>query len=216
MIAITFRPVATDDEAQACAALMAASERWLTLGFHYPALLRTVRAPGRECCLAHVEARLAGFIILNLEGTFVGYLQTICVAPEYPGQGCGSQLGALAEDRIFRDHPNVFLCVSSFITQRASFMNAWVVQPSASGRTSWFPATLSSCCAKPVDPFPLPDMSVANLICEIPCIEASTRNVAARSRWRNTAVDGLFGQAELMNIDFLPTISATRSELHGI
>ena len=114
MFQCLIRPIATDTEAQACAALMAASEPWLTLGHDYASLLRTVRAPGRECYLAHVDDRLAGFTILNLQGTFVGYIQTICIAPEYQGQGCGSTLIAFAEDRILRDHANVFLCVSSF------------------------------------------------------------------------------------------------------
>ncbi|MCY7307899.1 MAG: GNAT family N-acetyltransferase, partial [Rhodoferax sp.] len=30
------------------------------------------------------------------------------------GQGCGTELMAFAEKRIFRDHANVFLCVSGF------------------------------------------------------------------------------------------------------
>ena len=110
------RPLADDAQAQACAALMASSDPWLTLGYGYDTLLRTMRATGREIYLAHADrdARLAGFIILNLQGTFVGYIQTICIAAEFRGQGCGSQLVAFAEERIFRDHPNVFLCVSSF------------------------------------------------------------------------------------------------------
>ena len=114
MFQCLIRPLATDVEAQACAALMAASEPWLTLGHDYPSLLRTMRAPGRELYLAHVDDRLAGFIILNLQGTFAGYIQTICIAPEHQGQGCGTTLIAFAEDRILRDHANVFLCVSSF------------------------------------------------------------------------------------------------------
>ena len=114
MFQCQIRPLATDVEAQVCAALMAASEPWLTLGHDYASLLRTMRAPGRECYLAHVGDHLAGFIILNLQGTFVGYIQTICIAPKSRGQGCGSTLIAFAEDRILRDHANVFLCVSSF------------------------------------------------------------------------------------------------------
>ena len=110
-------PLASDTQAQACAALMAVSEPWLTLGYGYTSLLRTMRTAGRECYLAHNEGGeggLAGFILLNLHGTFVGYIQTLCIAPDFRGQGCGSQLVAFAEQRIFRDHPNVFLCVSSF------------------------------------------------------------------------------------------------------
>lgn len=114
MLAITFRALATDGDAQACAALMAESPPWTTLGYDYPTLLRTVANPARECYLADVGARLSGFILLNLQGPFSGYVQSICVAPQFRSQGCGSQLIAFAEDRILRDHPNVFLCVSAF------------------------------------------------------------------------------------------------------
>ena len=70
--------------------------------------------PGREIYVA-VDKAILGFIILNTRmGPFSGYIQTICVAPEARGSGVGSQLVAFAEERIFRDGPNVFLCVSSF------------------------------------------------------------------------------------------------------
>ena len=105
-----------DGEAQErdCAALMAASDPWLTLGQDFESLLRTVRLPGRERYVAHANGRLAGFLLLNLQGTFAGYIQTVGVAPEFRGRGCGTRLIAFAEQRILRDHQNVFLCVSSF------------------------------------------------------------------------------------------------------
>ena len=99
---------------RACAALMAASDPWLTLGQDFDSLLRTVRLPGRERYVAHVNGRLAGFLLLNLQGTFAGYIQTVGMAPEFRGQGYGKRLIAFAEQRILRDHQNVFLCVSSF------------------------------------------------------------------------------------------------------
>ncbi len=99
---------------QACADLMAASDPWLTLGYDVDALLRTVRLPGRERYAAHVDGRFAGFLLLDLHGSFAGYIRTIGLAPEFRGQGLGAQLVAFAEQRIFRDHRNVFLCVSSF------------------------------------------------------------------------------------------------------
>jgi ribosomal-protein-alanine N-acetyltransferase len=64
--------------------------------------------------VAHVNGRLAGFLLLNLQGTFAGYIQTVGMAPEFRGQGYGKRLIAFAEQRILRDHQNVFLCVSSF------------------------------------------------------------------------------------------------------
>jgi ribosomal protein S18 acetylase RimI-like enzyme len=49
-----------------------------------------------------------------MAGAFVGYIQTVIVAPEAQGKGIGSQLVEFAEERIFKESPNAFLCVSSF------------------------------------------------------------------------------------------------------
>jgi ribosomal protein S18 acetylase RimI-like enzyme len=61
-----------------------------------------------------VEEQIAGFTILNMHGGFIGYVQTLCVAPEWRNRGIGSKLMAFAEQRIFKETPNVFICVSSF------------------------------------------------------------------------------------------------------
>jgi ribosomal protein S18 acetylase RimI-like enzyme len=108
------RTIANDDEARTCAAFMAASEPWITLGRGYDACLKALTHPEREI---YVDDQLRGFIILNMKGPFVGYIQTICVAPDARSSGLGSQLIAFAEERIFREHRNVFLCVSSFNTR---------------------------------------------------------------------------------------------------
>jgi ribosomal protein S18 acetylase RimI-like enzyme len=57
---------------------------------------------------------IVGFMILNMHGAFVGYVQSVCIAPEWRNRGIGSQLMAYAEKRIFSVTPNVFICVSSF------------------------------------------------------------------------------------------------------
>ena len=106
--------MAGDAQERDCAALMSTSDPWLTLGRDFESLLHTVRLPGRERYVAHVDGRFAGFLLLNLQGTFAGYIQTIGLAPKFRGQGYGTQLIAFAEQRILRDHQNVFLCVSSF------------------------------------------------------------------------------------------------------
>jgi len=111
---LTVYPLRTDAELEACAGLMATSEPWLTLGRAYDASLALIRAPGKEVYVARLDERFAGFLILNMHGAFTGYIQTICVGPECRGQGIGSRLVEWAEARIFRDSPNVFMCVSSF------------------------------------------------------------------------------------------------------
>lgn len=107
-------PLRPGPEQAACARLMAASEPWLTLGRDEAAVLALLTDPAREAYAAHVGDRLAGCLVLCLQGAFVGYLQAICLAPGYRGLGLGTALVGFAEARIFRDHPNVFLCVSDF------------------------------------------------------------------------------------------------------
>ncbi|MGH3116188.1 MAG: GNAT family N-acetyltransferase [Gaiellales bacterium] len=108
------RRLAPAEEAASCAELMAASEPWVTLGRSAEASLRIIQDPSREVFLARQGNDLAGFIILCMVGPFVGYIQTVCVSPDRRGRGLGSLLVAWAEARIFRESPNVFLCVSSF------------------------------------------------------------------------------------------------------
>lgn len=98
----------------ACARLMAASEPWLTLGRTVEAALGVLQNPAKEVYVATDQTTLAGFLILDLQGPFAGYIQTVCVAPGAQRRGLGSQLLRFAETRIFRESPNVFMCVSSF------------------------------------------------------------------------------------------------------
>lgn len=108
------KKLATRSEAQACAQIMAASEPWITLQRNYADSLKLVTNPWREVYVARAQNEIAGFILLQMEGTFTGYIQTVAVKPEWRNQGLGSRLLAFAEKRIFAEKPNVFLCVSSF------------------------------------------------------------------------------------------------------
>jgi ribosomal protein S18 acetylase RimI-like enzyme len=111
---LTIRPLMTGAETEACARLMAASDPWVTLGRSQQASAEFLQDSRRERYVALSGGELAGVLVLNLQGAFVGYLQAICIAPAFRGRGFGSLLIAFAEERIFREHPNVFLCVSSF------------------------------------------------------------------------------------------------------
>jgi [ribosomal protein S18]-alanine N-acetyltransferase len=102
------------DEARACARIMAESDPWITLGRGYDDSLATLRDPSRETYVAARGADVVGFIILWMQGAFVGYVQSIGVHEDWRGRGLGSRLIAFAEERVFRDAPNVFICVSSF------------------------------------------------------------------------------------------------------
>lgn len=112
---ILVRALENDEEARACARIMATSEPWLTLGRSYEESLEMVCDAAREVYVATPldASEVVGFVILDMRGTFVGYVRSIAVREDWRGRGLGSRLIGFAEGRIFRDHPNVFLLVSS-------------------------------------------------------------------------------------------------------
>lgn len=101
-------------EAEACARMMATSEPWLTLGRSFETALAILASPAKEVWVVPADDGPRAFVILDLHGAFSGYLQTICVREDARGEGLGTRLLSWVEDRIFRESPNVFLCVSSF------------------------------------------------------------------------------------------------------
>jgi ribosomal protein S18 acetylase RimI-like enzyme len=109
--------LANDDDARACAAIMCSSDPWTTLGRSFEECLSRLTDQTREIWVARLGGEIAGFVILNMKGGFVGYIQTICVAAASRGSGLGTRIMQFAEERIFRESPNVFLCVSSFNTR---------------------------------------------------------------------------------------------------
>jgi ribosomal-protein-alanine N-acetyltransferase len=108
------RRLKSSEEAQACARMMSSSEPWITFQRTIDECLRFIEAPELETYVAVDAGRLLGFSLLNLKGDFVGYIKILCVAPESRGAGIGSALIGHAEERIFREHPNVFIMCSSF------------------------------------------------------------------------------------------------------
>jgi ribosomal protein S18 acetylase RimI-like enzyme len=102
------------EQVHLCAQLMANSEPWITLRRTYDDSVQILKDPAREVYVAFAGGELVGFIILQMRGAFVGYIQTVAVRPEWRGRGIGTRLMAFAEDRIFREVPNSFICVSSF------------------------------------------------------------------------------------------------------
>jgi ribosomal protein S18 acetylase RimI-like enzyme len=70
--------------------------------------------PSRETYVATDDKKIAGFVLLDVRGPFRGYIHLLCVMPEWRNRGVGAMLIKHVEQRVFREHPNVFLCVSSF------------------------------------------------------------------------------------------------------
>jgi ribosomal protein S18 acetylase RimI-like enzyme len=109
------RPIGGAGEVAACAQMMAGSEPWITLQRDYPACVGTLTSPDKEVYVAAApRGEVLGFVVLNLQGGFIGYIQSLCVAADHRNHGIGRQLVAFAEKRVFRISPNVFICVSSF------------------------------------------------------------------------------------------------------
>jgi [ribosomal protein S18]-alanine N-acetyltransferase len=97
-----------------CARMMTRTDPWITLGMGFSDCLMAFRGECKEVYVLRSEAKIAGFVILQVCGTFSGYIQTICIDEDYRGQGLGTSLLEFCEKRIHKFSPNVFICVSSF------------------------------------------------------------------------------------------------------
>jgi ribosomal-protein-alanine N-acetyltransferase len=118
---VMVRPLGNDEEVRVCAEIMSTSDPWVTLG----RTMEQARAilsdrEAHEVYVAVHDGAVVGFVILVLKGAFVGYIRTIAVRGDWRSRGVGRRLIRFAEERIFRESPNVFLCVSSFNTRARS------------------------------------------------------------------------------------------------
>ena len=103
-----------DDEARQCAGMMVTTDPWITIGRDFEDCLSIVRKPGREVYVAEEEGIIRGFVIVDMKGAFIGYIAILCVHASTRSTGIGSQLIRFAEERIFAETPNAFICASSF------------------------------------------------------------------------------------------------------
>jgi ribosomal protein S18 acetylase RimI-like enzyme len=106
--------IANDDDLEWGARLMAEHEPWKTLRRDYAACVAVLANASKERYIVRAGGARAGVLILDMNGPFPGYIQTIGIAPHARNRGIGTKTLAWAEDRIFRDSPNAFMCVSSF------------------------------------------------------------------------------------------------------
>ena len=108
------QPLDRNSEAAECAELIVTSEPWLTLQLSRETALAVLTDPAKEVDVIRDANGVAGFVVIDMRGLLRGYVQILCVRPDCRRQGLGSALLRWAEERIFRDSPNVFICVSSF------------------------------------------------------------------------------------------------------
>ncbi len=111
------RPLETEAERERCAWMMSVSDPWMTLGRNYEQCLESLRKGPAELYVAVDDGEVRGFIMLMMAGALTGYIRIVCIDPTYRGHGLGTQLVAFAEERIFRESPNVWLFVTEFNTR---------------------------------------------------------------------------------------------------
>ncbi|MGZ3822964.1 MAG: GNAT family N-acetyltransferase, partial [Mucilaginibacter sp.] len=97
-----------------CARMMSETDPWIKLGLDYDHCLMAFDGAFKEIFVQKSENKIIGFVIVQTQGSFKGYIQTICLDTNYRGRGYGTQLLQFCEDRILQHSPNIFICVSSF------------------------------------------------------------------------------------------------------
>jgi len=94
--------------------MMVSTEPWITLKLGFADACKRLAEKEKEVYVMQMGGVLTGMVAVNMTGPFAGYIQALVVAADWRGRGIGSRLVRFAEERIFRDSPNVFMCVSSF------------------------------------------------------------------------------------------------------
>jgi len=102
------------EDIEVCATIFSNSEPWITLGMNVDHFHKILSDPLSEIYVLKVNTEIAGVIVLQMQGPFSGYVKAIVIDSKWAGKGYGRVLLAFAEERVFKDSPNMFLCVSSF------------------------------------------------------------------------------------------------------
>ena len=103
-----------ENELEECAALMSKSEPFITLNIDFTRCKAAVRGDYKEVYRCIVDEEFAGFVVLSYYGTLRGYIQTICLKQQFRNKGIGTSLLKFSEEKLLKEFPNVFICVSSF------------------------------------------------------------------------------------------------------
>lgn len=97
-----------------CADMMSKTDPWITYDMDYARCLKAFEGDCKEVYILENEDEIIGFAILQVCGSFKGYIQSLCVNETYRGKGMGTKLLHFCEERILKISPNIFICVSSF------------------------------------------------------------------------------------------------------
>jgi len=114
--------LATGNEKEWAASLMAKSEPWTILGVGIDQCLRACRLEENNLYIAHHNGEAVGMIILQDRGVAGSpYIKSIVVESMHRNKGIGRQLLKFAEEKYFHDARFIFLCVSSFNRKAQEF-----------------------------------------------------------------------------------------------
>jgi [ribosomal protein S18]-alanine N-acetyltransferase len=78
-----------EDVLDDCALLMSTSEPWLTLKRDLKACKDAMRGDNKEVYIGTENSELVGFAVLQMSGTFKGYIQSILIKQSHQGSGYG-------------------------------------------------------------------------------------------------------------------------------
>lgn len=109
-IELTTKP----EDFEVCAAMMSRTDPWRGMGMDYDTCLKAFEGTFREVHVLKKETEIIGFVIIQPQGSFKGYIQTLAVSETYRGAGYGTKLLQFCEKRILQYSPNIFICVSAF------------------------------------------------------------------------------------------------------
>ena len=70
-----------------CALMMSETDPWITLEMDYDQCLKAFEGDCKEIYVVLDNDDIAGFVILQVCGTFSGYIQTICISENYRSKG---------------------------------------------------------------------------------------------------------------------------------
>jgi [ribosomal protein S18]-alanine N-acetyltransferase len=112
----TIEQITNQEDFDYCALMMSKSDPWITLEMGFDLCKQAFTGVSKEVYIIKHIGEIAGFVILQMEGSFKGYIQTICIAEGLRGKGFGKQLLQFCEEYILKISPNIFICVSSFNT----------------------------------------------------------------------------------------------------
>lgn len=97
-----------------CTGIMSRTDPWITLGIGAEDCTKAFEGSYREVFVLRAGNNIAGFFIIQPQGTFKGYIQTIAIAEGYRSKGYGTMVLQFCEERVLKYSPNIFICVSSF------------------------------------------------------------------------------------------------------